>query len=119
MPISDGYANGILNHLFGGSAQAQPTEWHIALLVGGVEVSIGGYSRVSYTGTWIVGAREVKNLGIIDMGTPSPSWGDINGVRVYDQDDNLIMTGTLDPAIPTQADIPVIFYTNELSLTIV
>ena len=119
MGISATYAERILDHVLGGDAMAQPTEFHIGLFADGSEVTGGGYSRAEYTGGWTVSGRSAENSGIVDFGIPSGAWGAISQARVYDQDGVEIGRGDVPSQLTPTIGVPVVIYTGQLTIDFV
>lgn len=104
--MSDYLSNKVLDLIFRGEAFAPPANLHFALNTGapsnaggGVEVSGGGYGRVSYarslenfSGTQGAGTTsassgtggKVSNNNAIQWGAPSGSWGAVGWIKVMD-----------------------------------
>ena len=85
MPLSETYANRIIDHINGNTAMSQPTQWDVALYVSGVEVSGGSYARVN-AGSWgAASGRTSSNDTIIQFPTPTADWGLVDSFRIFDQ----------------------------------
>ena len=76
--------------------------------VGGVEVSGGGYARVSHS-SWNAAANGLKtNNGQIDFGDPSADWGTIVAIAKYSGATQVSVTTEFSTAVGSSATSVVI-----------
>lgn len=81
--------NQLRSHLFRTASFAKPGALYIALFVGGVEVSGGGYQRVNLPpgdANWSAEATDgqTKNLVDVVFGSPTTLWGQVNEFAIFD-----------------------------------
>jgi len=118
MSFSDDLEVKILNHIFGKATYTAATNIYVALFVGdptdtgtgGVEVSGGGYARVSTTpADWnVAAAGSIDNANVITFAKATGSWGTPDYFALYDAvAGNLIGSGAITtPKATTTDDTP-------------
>lgn len=115
MPNLSTYAKGeLIKHYFRTGATTKPTAIYIALFVGAVEVTGGGYARVAYgpsDTTWTdqtAGNGRTSNIGDIIFPAPSAAWGLISGFKIMDAaiGGNILVSGNLAAAKTVNATDP-------------
>ncbi len=118
----------VLNHIFKGSAMAQPTAITVALFTtapdpelgtGGVEVSGGSYARVACNAWTVSGTAptQVANTSAINYVTPSAGWGLVTSYGVY-FDGVLWFTGNLSASKTINSGDTVSFASGAMVFTL-
>lgn len=80
-------ANALMNHIFRQTAFTMPSHAALALFVGAVEVTGGGYARQDMIGTspWNPPSSGlITNTGLISFPAATTAWGQVDHFGFYD-----------------------------------